>query len=641
MDSFTPSLTSIIKTAYRKSANALLNDASNEGFWEGELSGSALSTATALTAASLWRNSSSGKSDLAWDDSVFEKGFKWLFADQNEDGGWGDTDRSLSNVSTTALVWGALKWIPQSLVEEGKVAEEKAENWLMKYAGSLEPRQLSACITARYGKDRTFSVPILTLLSLCGRLGPEPNCWRLFPALPYELSVFPKEWYAVLKLPVVSYALPALIAMGVIRAHRGPSRNPLARWIRSAAEGRSLGVLESIQPENGGFLEATPLTSFVSMSLIGAGLDDLLVTRRCLDFLAKSQRSDGCWPIDTHLATWGTTLSLGALSDEDLLGKGWSWIAKNLRWLLDQQYQTTHPYTNAAPGGWAWTPLPGGVPDADDTPGAMLALLKWRRILEENRTQWVQEENPVRRELEALEARIEPALELGARWLMGLQNSDGGIPTFCRGWGSLPFDRSSADLTAHTLRAWTAIESSKSSRLWNDQLERASRKALGYLENTQAANGQWTPLWFGNQYLEEEENPVYGTSRAILALAEILPGPFGQRNRERISSMAQKGAAALIKMRHPNNSWGGVEQEQASVEETALALEGLAALARAEVQTNTLGEQLSLSAEWLAEKIEDGTWIHAAPIGFYFAKLWYYEELYPKIWSVSALRRIQ
>ena len=41
----------------------------------------------------------------------------------------------------------------------------------------------------------------------------------------------------------------------------------------------------------------------------------------------------------------------------------------------------------------------------------------------------------------------------GARWLRSLQNRDGGIPTFCRGWGQLPFDQSTSDLTAHALRA--------------------------------------------------------------------------------------------------------------------------------------------------------------------------------------------
>ena len=31
----------------------------------------------------------------------------------------------------------------------------------------------------------------------------------------------------------------------------------------------------------------------------------------------------------------------------------------------------------------------------------------------------------------------------GVTWLLDLQNRDGGIPTFCRGWTNLPFDRSS------------------------------------------------------------------------------------------------------------------------------------------------------------------------------------------------------
>ena len=43
-------------------------------------------------------------------------------------------------------------------------------------------------------------------------------------------------------------------------------------------------------------------------------------------------------------------------------------------WLMDQQYRGVHPFTGAAPGGWAWTDLPGGMPDADDTAGALVAL---------------------------------------------------------------------------------------------------------------------------------------------------------------------------------------------------------------------------------------------------------------------------
>src|SRR5690606_25599498 len=45
------------------------------------------------------------------------------------------------------------------------------------------------------------------------------------------------------------------------------------------------------------------------------------------------------------------------------------------------------------------------------------------------------------------------AVRRGVTWLLDLQNRDGGWPTFCRGWGKLPFDRSSPDITAHCMRA--------------------------------------------------------------------------------------------------------------------------------------------------------------------------------------------
>ena len=52
------------------------------------------------------------------------------------------------------------------------------------------------------------------------------------------------------------------------------------------------------------------------------------------------------------------------------------------RWLLDQQYRERHPFTDAAPGGWAWTDLSGGVPDAA-TLQQVIALLR-----EEPRLRW-------------------------------------------------------------------------------------------------------------------------------------------------------------------------------------------------------------------------------------------------------------
>jgi hypothetical protein len=40
---------------------------------------------------------------------------------------------------------------------------------------------------------------------------------------------------------------------------------------------------------------------------------------------------------------------------------------------------------------------------------------------------------------------------------------------------------------------------------------------------------------------------------------------------------------------------------------------------------------------WLVARAKPEEWSAPRPIGFYFAKLWYFEKLYPLIFLVSAL----
>jgi squalene-hopene/tetraprenyl-beta-curcumene cyclase len=280
---------------------ALLAEQTPGGFWVGELSASALSTATAVFTLSLH-----GDPEFT---PLVRGGLSWLAEHQNADGGWGDTVKSFSNLSTTCLGWAVFN-IPEA--KEFAATGERAEGWIRQHAGSLEPRPLSKAVAARYGKDRTFSVPILTMLALAGRLGDDP--WRVVPQLPFELAALPFGVFQVLQLPVVSYALPALIAIGQVKHARRPTWNPLTRVARWLASGATLRKLRAIQPTTGGYLEATPLTSFVCMSLIGAGKKDHEVVRHGLEFLANSVRPDGSWPIDTNLTTWVTTLAVNALT---------------------------------------------------------------------------------------------------------------------------------------------------------------------------------------------------------------------------------------------------------------------------------------------------------------------------------------
>jgi squalene-hopene/tetraprenyl-beta-curcumene cyclase len=583
--------------ALQTATSALLAEIGPDGHWTGELSSSALSTATALIALSNVAPAQRGPRDA----DLVSAGLQWLAANQNADGGWGDTIQSHSNISTTALVWAAFAAAGGDAPENA--AMERCRLWLQRACGSSGPgweRQLARAIRERYGKDHTFSVPILMACTLAGRMG--PNGWTDIPALPFELAAVPHQWYGAIRLPVVSYALPALIAIGRVLHHKAPTGNPLLRSIRDALKHRTARILESVQPVNGGFLEATPLTSFVLMSLCAAGESDSLVARRAADFIRESARRDGSWPIDTNLSTWVTTLGInavcrqsGALSYEQ---------SSTLRqWLLGQQYRQTHPYTHAAPGGWAWTDLPGGVPDADDTPGALLALLA----------------------LGPVDAVTRNAGELGTRWLLGLQNNDGGIPTFCRGWGTLPFDRSGEDLTAHAIRAWSAWLPQWEGPL-RRAVERAVHRAVRFLERRQRPDGTWVPLWFGNQHAPGEENPTWGTSRVLLALREIQQRGF------RVSpEVVAHGRDALAAMQQPDGGWSGCGKPglPCSVEETGMALEALAGTERTDA--------VDRGTRWLVERVEQGGWKAPAPVGFYFAKLWYFERLYPQLATVAGL----
>lgn len=605
-----------LQTALAIARRQLLAERNAAGYWVGELSSSALSTATAVVALTL----ADREAKTTRFRTLVEGGLRWLAEHANTDGGWGDTVRSLSNISTTTLGWAAFGVVPGA-DERYRETVANAEKWLAHKTGGIQPDQLAPAIIQRYGKDRTFSVPILTLCALAGRLGKGEQAWRYVIPLPFELAAFPHQWFAALRLPVVSYALPALIAIGQARHHHLPSRNPIARIVRNLTRARTLEVLTTIQPANGGFLEATPLTSFVTMSLAASGQVNHVVTKKALEFLVASALRDGSWPIDTNLATWVTTLSVNALAETGDVPIPTAERSAVCEWLLGQQYQTVHPYTDAAPGGWAWTDLPGGVPDADDTPGALLAL----------------------RQLGNIDQRVRAAAERGIVWLLNLQNSDGGMPTFCRGWTNLPFDRSGEDLTAHALRAWLAWLPEMPLEL-QARLRKAMQRAVQYLARVQHPDGSWIPLWFGNQHAPDDINPTYGTAKVVLALQVLNSKEFAG-----LDEIMSRGASALMKTQQTMGAWSGTASGPVSVEETALALEALAGLLKLPddlwpqtvAQRSAVQSAVARATHWLVERVETGEWMHPSPIGFYFAKLWYFEKLYPLIFTVGALGRVE
>jgi squalene-hopene/tetraprenyl-beta-curcumene cyclase len=628
--------------AYQTALAALLAERTPEGYWVGELSASALSTATACSALALMQRE---RQPPRPHDRLIATGLRWLAEHQNADGGWGDTVHSISNISTTMLCRAAFRLCERT--DEHAESLQRVEQYLRERFGAT-PQQLVESVRKRYGKDRTFAVPILTTCALAGLVG-----WEEVESLPFELACLPQQWYRLVKLHVVSYALPALIAVGQAIYYHRPPRNPFAWLIRRLALSRSLAVLETIQPESGGFLEATPLTSFVVLSLASIGEEKHAVARHGVQFLIDSVRPDGSWHIDTNLSTWVTTLAVNALATAGELPK--LERKSGLRsWLMRQQYKTRHPYTGADPGGWAWTPLTGGVPDADDTPGALIALSHLldtvpdeemqpspRALARATLSEYTAGGLSLPR-LADVSWEDRPALLNGLRWLLDLQNSDGGWPTFCRGWGHLPFDRSGCDLTAHVLRAISTWQPQiEADQVHAEALRLARQTAtfpgfpmpdttdelaqgLKYLASEQRPDGSWLPLWFGNQHAPDDENPTYGTARVLAAYRDL-----GLLHAEQ----AQRGIDWLLAVQNADGGWGGAKGTRSSIEETALAVEVLLSCGeRAESAVNN-------GLAWLVEQVEAGGLKNPTPIGFYFARLWYFEKLYPIIFTVAALGR--
>ena len=572
-----------------------------EGFWEGKLSSSALGVAVAV-AALHFDNPKKNAGQI-------NNGIHWLQKNINDDGSFGDTPESPGNVSTSLLVYASLNLYAKKN-KSVRETQKLIAGYLQSHKIDVNSPQVVDFILEHYEKDYTFSVPILAMCGLCGV--PGPSAFRYIPQLPFELSLLPRRFYRLLNLSVVSYAIPALVAVGIV-IFKKKNSNIFWRIIRKFSMRKAMKILHRMLPESGGYLEAIPLTAFVALSLLNSGYRETEVVKKGIQFLKRTQRKDGSWPIDVDLSTWVTSLSVKAYRSgltgfltTDQQDK----IADHFKLI---QNEKMHPFNGTRPGGWGWTNYAGSVPDGDDTPGAILALLK------------LQPKEMVKKEV--LEA---------VKWLSKLQNNDGGFPTFSKGWGKLPFDQSCSDLTGHCLLAVSAVRESFSEELTRKQSRRMEKmfdRALGYLEKHQKENGSLLPLWFGNQFASEHKNPVYGTAKVVTYLKDVLKHNWlAEKNRTRLQKITTRGMQYLISVQNENGSWGGDKSIPGTMEETALSVSALAS--QKNIKTCRKG------LEWLDKFYQDNGF-KSAPIGLYFASLWYDEKMYPVTAYLEAITRVK
>ena len=550
----------------------LLKSRSADGMWRGSLSSSAISTSVSVFALQ--------RIDAEKYQHHIQAGVRWLHDTMNADGSWGDSVESPSNMTATLLTYVSLYAVGQAPAE--------SRQYLCQQLGGDSEEALTQGVLRYYGRDFTFSVPILMMCALAGVV----KDWKKIPPFPFELATLPQRLFRYLNLPVVSYAIPALIAIGICQLHK---RGGLFSPLRKLFVPKTMRVLQGMQPLDGGFLEAAPLTAFVSMCLAEGGFREHAVTQRCAQFLVDTVREDGSWPIDTNLAGWVTSLAGKVLPHDHA-----RMDAEQLAEIISRNATTAvHPFTGAEPGGWGWSDLSGSVPDGDDTSGALVALYYLTR-------------------------KRSATVENGLRWLMWLQNNDGGMPTFCRGWGKLPFDRSTPDITAHAILAmglWLPLLEGK----LRADVQKAFERMLAWMEGVlKADNTGWVPLWFGDQDAEDEKAPVYGTATAIDYLMSSCH-PVAMR-------LAQSQIGFIVDTQNEDGGWGGNKGVKSKVTYTCRALAALCHF------PNQYRDAKQRGWDYLYQRYQAGTLYEREPIGLYFSRLWYSEELYNILFLLNALK---
>ena len=568
--------TAQLKEMQTDAIERLMKSRSADGMWRGSLSSSAISTAVSVFALQ--------RIDADKYASHIQAGVRWLHETMKADGSWGDSVESPSNMTATLLTYVSLYAVGQ--------APHASREYLSQHLGGDSEEALTKGVLRYYGRDLTFSVPILMMCALAGVV----KDWKKIPPFPFELATLPQRLFRYLNLPVVSYAIPALIAIGICQMHKkGGWLSPVRRLFVPKA----MRVLLRMQPADGGFLEAAPLTAFVSMCLAEGGFREHEVTQRCAQFLVDTVREDGSWPIDTNLSAWVTSLAAKVLPHDQVDAEGLA------RLIQRNATVSVHPFTAAAPGGWGWSDLSGSVPDGDDTSGALVALYH-------------------------LTGKTSDTVANGLRWLMWLQNNDGGMPTFCKGWGKLPFDRSSPDITAHAILAMGLWLPSLEGKLKAD-VQKSLDRMLNWMEKGteekragRAAGSCWVPLWFGDQDAADEKAPVYGTATAIDYLMSVQHPVATQ--------LAQSQIGFILTTQNEDGGWGGNKGVKSKVTYTCRAL---AALGHFPEQYEAAKQR---GWDYLYRRFQAGTLYEREPIGLYFSRLWYSEELYNVLFLLNALK---
>jgi squalene-hopene/tetraprenyl-beta-curcumene cyclase len=633
---------SALRTAIDRARDCLLAKQAADGHWCGELQGDTiLESEFIILMAFLGRQR----------EERCLKAARYLLTQQKNEGAWGNYPGGPADLSVSVKAYLALKVTGH---DPEAAYMRRAREVIRRLGGAARcnsftkfylallgqfpyancasvppemmflPRWAYVNIYAMSSWTRTIVVP-LSIFSACKpvhRLPPELSIAELFLEPP-ETSLWPhpptRRW-----LTWTNFFLLVDQAVKWLEKWGPPAIRRAA--VRRAADWMTTHFADS---DGVGAIFPPIVYTIISLHCLGHGpdtpamrwavkqLDDLMIEE------GDTIRLQPCFS-----PVWDTALTLNALAAAGVSGKHPA-VKAAARWLLDREVRRPGDWSllnpGLEPGGWFFEYRNGFYPDTDDTAMVLMALAR-------TGVAWGGQATNGHAQNGAARSLI-PAAERGVRWLVGMQNADGGWAAFDRDINrelltKVPFadhnamlDPSCPDITARALEALGQY----GYRPGQPVVDRA----LAFIERTQDRRGCWIGRW-GVNYL-------YGTWQVLAGLQAI--------GYDMHRPVVRRAVAWLTRVQQGCGGWGETcrsyddpglaGQGEPTASQTAWALLGLLAAGEAE------SPEVAAGIEYLAQtQGPDGNWEEEQFTGTGFPKVFYLKyHMYRLYFPLMALAR--
>ncbi len=616
-----------LKRAIQRGVDWLLRAQKLDGYWMGELEADTTLESDYILYEYIVAGGNSPK---------IEKLAKYIRQDQLSDGGWNIYPNGPAEINATIKAYFALK-----------LAGDSAEAAHMKDARS-KVLELGG-IEAANSYTRFY-------LAMAGAVG-----WDWVPAVPPELLLLPK-WFYVNLLEMSSWTRAIVVPLTIIYAlkpdweipqsarveelFRHSSRRPamfgwdpsiiswrnfflamdsvlkmyeLVPWkpLRQRALAAAQCWLREHLERSEGLATILPamLNSIYALMALGCPPEDPLTARE-MGFLKRYEieEHDSIRVQPCISPVWDTAIAMVSLAEAGM-DPGNPALVNAAQWLLEKQIvgpgDWQYKNSGVAPGGWAFEFRNDFFPDVDDTAFVLMALA--RAGASDNE-------------------RLQGAVLAGVRWMVSMQNRDGGWGAFDKNndrsvLTCVPFadhnamiDPSTADVTARVVECL--------GRLGWPASHEVVRGALTFLEKDQTAEGPWFGRW-GVNY-------IYGSSgvlRAMETIGQAKTAPYRRAAEWLKSAQNADGGFGESVESYEDPSRKG--QGKSTASQTAWAMIGLLAVFGPE------DASVQRAVQYLVERQNnDGSWNEDEFTGTGFPTVFYLKyHLYRNSFPLYALAR--